>query len=155
MSYWFFCKDVKTVRESVRWHCKTKVSGLSLKITFNSNLSISGLFWRIHQMDPYQSGILFVVVTLVSTYLVSFAYRNVKFLLKHKWVSAGTVLWLIKAMLWDVPYFLLFLASECMNMFGLTYHIPPNNIRHPALILGPRKYCVLNEIHKIRHFRLK
>ena len=44
----------------------------------------SGFFWRIHQMDPYQSGILFGVMTLVSTYLVAFAYKNVKFLLKHK-----------------------------------------------------------------------
>merc|ERR1711893_4598 len=42
------------------------------------------LFWRIHQMDPYQSAVLFLVGTLVSTYLVAFAYKNVKFLLKHK-----------------------------------------------------------------------
>ncbi|XP_041378566.1 translocon-associated protein subunit gamma-like [Gigantopelta aegis] len=42
------------------------------------------LFWRIHQMDLYQSGILFAVMTLVSTYLVSFSYKNVKFVLKHK-----------------------------------------------------------------------
>lgn len=45
---------------------------------------LSGLFWRIHQMDLYQSGILFAVGTLVSTYLVAFAYKNVKFVLKHK-----------------------------------------------------------------------
>lgn len=50
-----------------------------------SNLQlVLGLFWRIHQMDPYSSGILFVVMTLVSTWLVSFAYKNVKFQLKHK-----------------------------------------------------------------------
>merc|ERR1711893_365500 len=42
------------------------------------------LFWRIHQMDPYQSGILFLLGTLISTYLVAFSYKNVKFLLKHK-----------------------------------------------------------------------
>jgi len=45
---------------------------------------ISGLFWRIHQMDPYSSGIMFVVMTLISTWLVAFAYKNVKFQLKHK-----------------------------------------------------------------------
>jgi len=45
---------------------------------------ISGLFWRIHQMDLYQSGILFAVGTIISTYLVAFAYKNVKFVLKHK-----------------------------------------------------------------------
>jgi len=42
------------------------------------------LFWRIHQMDLYQSAILFVLVTIVSTYLVAMAYKNVKFVLKHK-----------------------------------------------------------------------
>uniref|UniRef100_T1JLQ7 Translocon-associated protein subunit gamma n=1 Tax=Strigamia maritima TaxID=126957 RepID=T1JLQ7_STRMM len=35
-------------------------------------------------MDLYQSAILFVVITIVSTWLVAFAYRNVKFVLKHK-----------------------------------------------------------------------
>merc|ERR1712038_621831 len=44
------------------------------------------LFWRIHQMDPHQTYtmVLFGVMTLVSTYLISVAYKNVKFLLKHK-----------------------------------------------------------------------
>merc|ERR1711893_488446 len=42
------------------------------------------LFWRIHQMDLYQSAIVFGLMTLVSTYLVAFAYKNLKFLLKHK-----------------------------------------------------------------------
>lgn len=37
-------------------------------------------------MDPWSSGIMFAVMTLVSTWLVSFAYKNVKFQLKHKWV---------------------------------------------------------------------
>ncbi|XP_072036521.1 translocon-associated protein subunit gamma-like [Amphiura filiformis] len=40
--------------------------------------------WRIHQMDLFQSAILFGVMTLVSTWLVAFAYKNVKFVLKHK-----------------------------------------------------------------------
>ena len=35
-------------------------------------------------MDPYQSMILFGIVTLVCTYLIAYAYKNVKFLLKHK-----------------------------------------------------------------------
>jgi len=44
------------------------------------------LFWRIHQLDPHDKITLgvFVVVTLVCSYLVSLAYKNVKFLLKHK-----------------------------------------------------------------------
>nr|CAG4636623.1 EOG090X0GZE [Eubosmina coregoni] len=42
------------------------------------------LFWRIHFMDLLTSSPLFVIMTLVSTYLVSFAYKNTKFILKHK-----------------------------------------------------------------------
>lgn len=35
-------------------------------------------------IDLYSSLISFVIVTLVSTYLVAFAYKNTKFVLKHK-----------------------------------------------------------------------
>ena len=35
-------------------------------------------------MDLIQSAVLYSVMTLVSTYLVAFAYKNVKFVLKHK-----------------------------------------------------------------------
>ena len=35
-------------------------------------------------MDPYSSGIMFAVMTLISTWLVAYAYKNVKFQLKHK-----------------------------------------------------------------------
>lgn len=44
----------------------------------------AGLFWRVHQMDLQASAILFVLVTLATTWLVAFAYKNVKFVLKHK-----------------------------------------------------------------------
>lgn len=44
----------------------------------------TGLFWRIWHMDLVQSAVLYAVMTLVSTYLVAFAYKNVKFVLKHK-----------------------------------------------------------------------
>ncbi|GLH05282.1 Translocon-associated protein subunit gamma [Gryllus bimaculatus] len=42
------------------------------------------LFYRIHMIDVYSSIISFIVVTLVSTYLVALAYKNTKFILKHK-----------------------------------------------------------------------
>lgn len=35
-------------------------------------------------MDPISSAALFLVMVLISTYLVAFAYKNVKFILKHK-----------------------------------------------------------------------
>ena len=42
------------------------------------------LFWRVHSMEPVSSAPLFAVVTLISTWLVAFAYRNTKHLLKHQ-----------------------------------------------------------------------
>ncbi|KAM9056491.1 translocon-associated protein subunit gamma-like [Megaptera novaeangliae] len=42
------------------------------------------LYWRIWHMDLIQSAVLYSVMTPVSTYLVAFAYKNVKFVLKHK-----------------------------------------------------------------------
>ena len=42
------------------------------------------LYWQIWHMDLIQSAMLYSVMTLVSTYLVAFAYKNVKFVLKHK-----------------------------------------------------------------------
>ena len=42
------------------------------------------LFWRVHSMEPVSSAPLFAVVTLVATWLVAFAYRNTKHLLKHQ-----------------------------------------------------------------------
>jgi len=35
-------------------------------------------------MDPLSSSPFFLVITILSTYLVSFAYKNTKFVLKHK-----------------------------------------------------------------------
>ncbi|XP_020621920.1 translocon-associated protein subunit gamma-like [Orbicella faveolata] len=62
----------------------TKSSALFYANAFFVSAIPLWLFWRIHQMDPYSSGIMFVVMTLISTWLVAFAYKNVKFQLKHK-----------------------------------------------------------------------
>merc|ERR1712071_665421 len=35
-------------------------------------------------MDPLSSSPFFLIITILSTYLVSFAYKNTKFVLKHK-----------------------------------------------------------------------
>ena len=57
----------------------------SLEFSLNSTfLYLSGLYWRIHQMELLPSLIFFVVFTALSTYLMSMAYRNTKFTLKHK-----------------------------------------------------------------------
>ncbi|KAK3101473.1 hypothetical protein FSP39_003856 [Pinctada imbricata] len=64
------------------------VSTKSSALFYGNALIVSAIpiwiFWRIHQMDLYQSGILFAVGTIISTYLVAMAYKNVKFVLKHK-----------------------------------------------------------------------
>merc|ERR1712154_686629 len=64
------------------------VSTKSSALFYGNALIVSAipiwLFWRIHQLDLYQSAIVFVLGTLISTYLVAMAYKNVKFILKHK-----------------------------------------------------------------------
>merc|ERR1712062_903279 len=42
------------------------------------------LYWRVHNIDPASSAFIFAAVILASTWLVSFAYRNTKHLLKHR-----------------------------------------------------------------------
>merc|ERR1711884_629684 len=42
------------------------------------------LYWRIHAVDPASTAIILALVTIASTWLVSFAYRNTKHVLKHK-----------------------------------------------------------------------
>jgi len=42
------------------------------------------LYVRIHMMDLTQWMPLFVIISSLATYLVAFAYKNTKFVLKHK-----------------------------------------------------------------------
>ena len=42
-------------------------------------------------MDLYQSAIVFILGTVISTYLVAMSYKNVKFILKHKSVCGVCV----------------------------------------------------------------
>ncbi|XP_028319919.1 translocon-associated protein subunit gamma [Gouania willdenowi] len=64
------------------------LSAKSTALFYGNALIVSAipiwLFWRIWHMDLVQSAVLYTVMTLVSTYLVAFAYKNVKFVLKHK-----------------------------------------------------------------------
>lgn len=65
------------------------VSTKSSALFYGNALVVSAiplwLFWRIQQMEPLQSAIIWVVVTVLSTWLVAFGYKNTKFVLKHKW----------------------------------------------------------------------
>uniref|UniRef100_A0A915JEE3 Translocon-associated protein subunit gamma n=1 Tax=Romanomermis culicivorax TaxID=13658 RepID=A0A915JEE3_ROMCU len=64
------------------------VSTKSSALFYGNALVISAvpiwLYWRIHQMEPRDSWIFWVVTTIVCTWLIAFAYKNVKFVLKHK-----------------------------------------------------------------------
>ena len=51
------------------------------------NKHIKGLFWRIHQMEPLDFYIYYIIGTVIAAYLISFAYKNVKFVLKHKYLK--------------------------------------------------------------------
>lgn len=42
------------------------------------------LFWRIYHLDPLSSALLFAVMTVASTWLMAFSYKNTKIALKHK-----------------------------------------------------------------------
>ncbi|KAF8764398.1 translocon-associated protein subunit gamma-like [Argiope bruennichi] len=77
-------KEEELLLQDFSRNVSTKSSALFYGNAFIVSAIPLWLFWRIHQMDPYQSGILFAVMTLISTWLVAFAYKNVKFVLKHK-----------------------------------------------------------------------
>ena len=42
------------------------------------------LYWRVHSIDITSYAVIFAIGTLVSTWLLAFAYKNTKHLLKHK-----------------------------------------------------------------------
>ena len=48
--------------------------------------SFAGLYIRIHHMDLFDmvSAALFVVMTVIDTYMMAQAYMKVKFTMKHK-----------------------------------------------------------------------
>merc|ERR1712001_434444 len=42
------------------------------------------LYWRVHSIDITSYAVIFAIGTVVSTWLLAFAYKNTKHLLKHK-----------------------------------------------------------------------
>ncbi|XP_067945720.1 translocon-associated protein subunit gamma-like [Watersipora subatra] len=77
-------KDEELLLQDFSRNVSTKSSALF----YGNALIVSAvplwIYWRIHTMDPIQSAVLFILMTGISTYLLSFAYKNVKFILKHK-----------------------------------------------------------------------
>lgn len=54
------------------------------KSMLSSPILSTGLYWRIHMIEMMPALVWFIIVTLGSTYLIAFAYKNTKFILKHK-----------------------------------------------------------------------
>lgn len=77
-------KDEEILLKDSSRHVSTKSSLLF----FGNALIVAAipiwLFWRIHQMEPLEFYIYFIIATAGATYLISYAYKNVKFVLKHK-----------------------------------------------------------------------
>merc|ERR1712055_430337 len=42
------------------------------------------LYWRVHSIDIASYAVIFAIGTLVSTWLLAFAYKNTKHILKHR-----------------------------------------------------------------------
>merc|ERR1712141_970402 len=79
-----FSKEDELLLQDFSKNVSTKSSALFYGNAFIVSAIPIWLFWRVHSMDPVSSAPLFGVVTLVSTWLIAFAYRNTKHLLKHQ-----------------------------------------------------------------------
>merc|ERR1711936_267905 len=64
------------------------VSAKSSALFYGNSIIVSSipvwLYWRVHNLDPAASAHLLAIAIIVSTYLLAFAYKNTKYLLKHK-----------------------------------------------------------------------
>ncbi|KDR23667.1 translocon-associated protein subunit gamma-like [Zootermopsis nevadensis] len=79
-----FTKEEELLLQDFSRNVSTKSSALFYGNAFIVSAIPIWLFWRIHMIDLYSSVISFIAVTLASTYLVALAYKNTKFVLKHK-----------------------------------------------------------------------
>ncbi|XP_054262244.1 translocon-associated protein subunit gamma [Macrosteles quadrilineatus] len=79
-----FTKEEELLLQDFSRNVSTKSSALFYGNAFIVSAIPIWLFWRIHMIDLYPSIIPFIVVTLGSAYLVALAYKNTKFVLKHK-----------------------------------------------------------------------
>uniref|UniRef100_A0A1B6LN78 Translocon-associated protein subunit gamma n=1 Tax=Graphocephala atropunctata TaxID=36148 RepID=A0A1B6LN78_9HEMI len=79
-----FTKEEELLIQDFSRNVSTKSSALFYGNAFIVSAIPIWLFWRIHMIDLYTSFLSFIVVTFGSTYLVALAYKNTKFVLKHK-----------------------------------------------------------------------
>merc|ERR1712121_564776 len=64
------------------------VSAKSSALFYGNSIIVSSipvwLYWRVHNVDPAGSALILAVAIIVSTWLLAYAYKNTKYLLKHK-----------------------------------------------------------------------
>merc|ERR1711879_1097831 len=82
-----FSKEDELLLQDFSKNVSTKSSALFYGNAFIVSAIPVWLFWRVHSMEPVSSAPLFAAVTLVSTWLVAFAYRNTKHLNDDKKIS--------------------------------------------------------------------
>ncbi|XP_018018331.1 translocon-associated protein subunit gamma [Hyalella azteca] len=79
-----FTKEEELLLEDFSRNISKKTSLMFYLNAFIASTIPIWLYIRIHMMELISSSPLFVIMTAASTYLLAFAYKNSKFVLKHK-----------------------------------------------------------------------
>jgi len=79
-----FTKEEELLLSNFSHNVSTKSSALFIGNAFIVSAIPIWLFWRIHLIDLYANLVFFVIVTIGSTWALALAYKNTKFVLKHK-----------------------------------------------------------------------
>ncbi|XP_074599549.1 translocon-associated protein subunit gamma [Brevipalpus obovatus] len=82
-----YTKEEELLLQDFSCNVSTKSSALFYGNAFIVSLNAVWLFWRIHQMDLSQSWFVFALITALTTWLIAYAYKRVKYVLKFKIVS--------------------------------------------------------------------
>jgi translocon-associated protein subunit gamma len=77
-------REEELLLEGFNKNVSTKSSALFYGNAFIVSVIPVWLYWRVHSIDVTAYAILFAIGTLVSTWLLAFAYKNTKHVLKHK-----------------------------------------------------------------------
>ena len=77
-------REEELLLEGFNKNVSTKSSALFYGNGFIVSALPVWLYWRVHSVDVSAFAIMFLIGTIVSTWLLAFAYKNTKHLLKHK-----------------------------------------------------------------------
>merc|ERR1711999_11963 len=77
-------REEELLLEGFNKNVSTKSSALFYGNAFIVSAIPVWLYWRVHSIDITTYAVIFAIGTLVSTWLLAFAYKNTKHLPKHK-----------------------------------------------------------------------